>query len=286
MPRRTQLALTAASLTFALLPVVYLAAVYVGPAHWLDAAVLDGFASLDGERLRRVARAIAHLCDPDRYVWFVAGLVTIALLRRRRRTAVAVFAILIGTALTTHWLKPVLAAPRYSPLLDDVRQVNAASWPSGHATAAMSIALCAILVAPQRLRPWVGALGAVFAVAVTFSFLTLDWHYPSDVVGGFLVATTWTLLAVAALAWAQERWPATRAAPAARGGRAGSLRAVLGPPAVTTLSAALVALAVLLARPAQVLCYATDHTAFVLGAGMLAAAALALAAGVSTLLRR
>ena len=64
-----------------------------------------------------------------------------------------------------------------------------ASWPSGHATAAMSFALCAVLAAPARLRPLVAAVGAAFAVAVCYSFLALAWHYPSDVLGGFLVAT-------------------------------------------------------------------------------------------------
>ncbi|HEY4279472.1 MAG TPA: phosphatase PAP2 family protein [Conexibacter sp.] len=281
MPRRAQTALTAALATLAALSLVYLAAVHLGPVRWLDASVLDGFASLDGPRVRPIASFIAHLCNPDHYVWFVAGLVTVALLRRRRRTALAVFAVLIGSGLTTHLLKPALATPRHSPLLENLGQINASSWPSGHATAAMAIALCAILVAPQRLRPWVAALGAVFAVAVTFSFLVLAWHFPSDVVGGFLVATTWTLFAVAGLAWAQERWPrSVSSSPSV------PLRAALAPPVVTTVSAGLVALLVLLARPAQVVSYAQEHTAFVLGAGMIAAAALALAAGVSTLLRR
>ena len=40
-------------------------------------------------------------------------------------------------------------------------------------------------------------LGALFAAAVGFSLLMLAWHLPSDVLGGYLVATLWAALAVA-----------------------------------------------------------------------------------------
>ncbi|MDW5598305.1 phosphatase PAP2 family protein [Conexibacter stalactiti] len=281
MERRTQLALAGAAAIAALLPLVYLAVVFVGPVHHLDAVVLQGFRNLDGPRVHPVAQFIATLCDPDTFVWFVAALVVVALLRRRPRTAAAVAIVLLGANVTTQLLKPALASDRWSSLLVDGGQILPAAWPSGHATASMSIALCAVLVAPARWRPWVGALGAVFAVAVTFSFLTLSWHYPSDVLGGFLVATLWALLAVAVLSWAQSRWPLRSA-----DGDAPPLRETLAPAGVTAVSAALLSAMVLLARPEQVVSYAQEHTVFVFGAGALAAVALALAAALSVLTRR
>src|SRR5438128_469793 len=91
---------------------------------------------------------------------------------------------LIGAAvLAATLIKPLLAHPRAANLLGGVRPPQAGSWPSGHATAAMSLALCCVLAAPGRLRPAVAALGAAFAVAVSYSFQTLGWHYPSDVLG-------------------------------------------------------------------------------------------------------
>ena len=281
MDRRTTLALRGAAATAALLPLVYLAAVHLGPVHRLDAAILNGFTNLNGPRVGPLARDVATICDPDSFVWLAAALVVLALLRRRPRTAAAVAIVLLGANVTTQLLKPALASDRVSPLLDDVGQVLPASWPSGHATASMSLALCAVLVAPARLRPWTAALGAVFAVAVTFSFLTLDWHYPSDVLGGFLVAATWTQLAVAALAAAQARWPERR-----ERGEHPPLREALAPSGVTAVCGALLSAMVLLARPAQVVAYAQEHTAFVVGAGALAVVALTLAAGLSLLTRR
>jgi len=280
MARLRQLSLAGAIAAAALLPLVWLLATRAGAIHALDARVLDGFTHLDGPRVHPVAQQVARLCDPDRYVWLAAGLLAVALARRRPRTAAAIAVVLVGSGLTTQLLKPALATPRHTPLLADAGQVISASWPSGHATAAMALALCATLAAPARLRAWTAALGAVFAVAVTFSFLTLGWHYPSDVLGGFLVASAWTLAAVAALAWAAQRWPAAAGARRARP----PLRDVLAPPAVTALSGALLAAMVVLARPGDVLGFATDHTTFVVGAGALAVAALALASGFGLLL--
>ena len=67
--------------------------------------------------------------------------------------------------------------------------------------------LCAVLASPPRARPAVAAIGALFAAAVGLALLILAWHMPSDVLGGYLVATLWMALAVAALRVAERRWP-------------------------------------------------------------------------------
>jgi membrane-associated phospholipid phosphatase len=281
MPRRSQLALAGAAAVASALAPVWLAAVHVGPVHRLDAAILSGFTGLDGPLVRPFALFFAQLCDPHVFVWFAAALVIVALLRRRPRTAVAVAVVLLAANVTTQLLKPALATPRHSPPLEDAGQIVAASWPSGHATAAMAIALCLILVAPARLRPWAAAVGALFAVAVTFSLLTLGWHYPSDVLGGLLVATASTLTAVGVVWWTEARWPRREA-----GDPAPPVREALAPTGVAALSAALLGGVVLVARPGQVVAYAQQHTTFVVGAGLLGAAALALAAALTLLVLR
>ena len=40
---------------------------------------------------------------------------------------------------------------------------------------------------------------AASRVAVGFAIMSLDWHFPSDVAGGYLVATTWCFAALAVL---------------------------------------------------------------------------------------
>jgi hypothetical protein len=151
----------------------------------------------------------------------------------------------------------------------------------------MALTLSLILAAAPRWRPWVAALGAAFAVAVVFSFLTLAWHFPSDVFGGFLVSTTWTLAAVACV-WSLDRRrgaASSRASPA-RERVALPIFESLAPAAVLLLVAAGLAGLVVIARPQQVVAYASAHHAFMIGAGVLGATALAIATGVMLAVRR
>ena len=61
------------------------------------------------------------------------------------------------------------------------------SYPSGHTTVGMSVAVAAMLVVPRRLllptALGAGLFGSAFGVAV----VAAGWHRPSDAVGAFLV---------------------------------------------------------------------------------------------------
>jgi membrane-associated phospholipid phosphatase len=205
-------ALAVAGLCLLAMALVWVVAELVPAAHLRDAVALHDFTLLSHPRVDSVAEFLLYLLEPTLFTIWGVGLVLVALARGRPRTAVAVAAVLTLAPLTSERLKPLLAHSH-----DHVAGVvvGAASWPSGHSTAALALVLCAALVAPRRVRPIVALLGGVFALAVGCSLLILAWHMPSDVLGGYLVATLWTALAVAALRAAQRRWP--RRPPAPRG---------------------------------------------------------------------
>jgi hypothetical protein len=115
---------------------------------------------------------------------------------------------------------------------------------------------------------------------VCYSFLALGWHYPSDVLGGFLVATTWTLLAISGLRAVENH--GVPAVPAARP----RLAHGLGPPAAAVAGAAGLGLLVALARPHAVLAFTRAHEWFVLGASAIGLIAIALATGLMLAVRR
>jgi membrane-associated phospholipid phosphatase len=283
MSRRTKLALSGAAAGLGLLALTWLLALHVGTFERADQAIFAGFVDLHyRHRIDRVAQVVAHLCDPSPYVYLAAVPVLVALLRRRRRSALAIGAILLGANLTTQVLKPLLAAPRAGWLLHGLVPVPPGSWPSGHATAAMSLALCCVLAAPPRLRPAAATLGAAFAVAVSYSFLALGWHFPSDVFGGFLVAGTWTMLALAALSTADERWPHRWARRPVRI----SVGQVLAPQVLVVAGVAALGGLLALARPHAVLSYARAHEVFLLGAGAIGALALVVAGAITLIVRR
>jgi membrane-associated phospholipid phosphatase len=281
MAQRRRLALVGAAAAVGLLVLTWFLAFHVAAFHHADERILAGFTNLHRPRINPIASFIAHLCNPTPFVYLGGAVVLIALIRRRFAVALVIGLILLGANATTQVLKPLLAEHR--SVLPGEIDVAAVSWPSGHATAAMSLALCSVLASPARLRPLVTALGAAFAVAVSYSFLTLGVHYPSDVFGGYLVATAWTLLGIAALLTIRSRAPAeTGAVPLQPRPLAGALRA----PAGALLVALLLVGLLLLARPHQVVSYAEAHRVFVIGAAAIAAMGLGLATAVMLALRR
>jgi len=176
--------------------VLLVAAYAFGPLARLDAMALHGVEALQGPVAWPLCSAVAHTADPIPLAAMLATLVTLGWLRGRRRQAIAA-ALAVGTAnVATQVLKLALAHPRFHPLLAG-HQVDAAAFPSGHATAAMSIALAAVVVSPPALRLTVAPLAAVYALAVSTSILILGWHFPSDVLGGLLVAASFAFAAVA-----------------------------------------------------------------------------------------
>jgi hypothetical protein len=133
----------------------------------------------------------------------------------------------------------------------------------------MTLALCAVLVAPPALRLAVAVLGGAFAAAVGYAVLVLAWHFPSDVLGGFLMAGTWTALAVAGLRVVEPHRE--------RGAPEPGLGLGLG----VAAGAALAAAAVALAPRYAVALYASERPTLVVGALAIAALAGALAAGLA-----
>jgi membrane-associated phospholipid phosphatase len=169
------------------LVVVGVLAFAVDVGHERDAAALHGFTGLYAPTFNTAIRVMAQLADPVPYSCLGLLCITVALVRRRTWRALAVAIVLVGTGVTTQALKQLLAQPRYADWLIGGK-INDASWPSGHATAAMALALCAVLVAPPAWRTAIALLGVACSVALAYATLALTWHYPSDVLAGFLVA--------------------------------------------------------------------------------------------------
>lgn len=279
MSRSPRIALLAAAVFAAAALVVWAAAFRSPGAAELDATTLAGFMGLRGAGVEGFAVQVAQLADPLPFGLASAAIIALALVRRRPALAVMSGVVLVGANVTTQLLKILTAEPRGPEWMSRLH-VAPESWPSGHATAAMTLALCLVAVAPAGLRPLAAAVGGTFALAVSYSILVLGWHFPSDVVGGFCVAAAWTLAGIAAV-WAIR--PERRDVAARE--RVQRAEAVLGPTAAAALAVGAVVIAGALARPAAALAYAESNTAFVVAAAVIGSAALALAAALAAALR-
>lgn len=261
--RRVTLALGAAAACGLGLVGVGLAALGLHAAHEPDVVTLHGFAGLYRSWLDSEIELTARLADPVPYAAVGLACVGVALARRRVARAAAVGVVLLGTGLTTQVLKHALAEQRYADWLG-FGQVDPASWPSGHATAALTLVLCAVMVAPPAWRVAVGLVGAAATLALAAATLALAWHYPSDVLAGFLVAGLWVSLALAVL----QRIETADPEPARPPGLGWLL-------ALGTLGVAAVAVIVAVASQ-DVPLTAGDRQTAVAGAAVIAALALAL----------
>jgi membrane-associated phospholipid phosphatase len=181
----------------------------IDAAQRADATLLTKFIARDGS-FGWLAEAIAHLGDPLPLLAMLACACAIALWRGRPLDAVAAVVVVAGANLTTQLLKVALAHPRFQSVLGH-DQLGPVAFPSGHATAAASIAIAFLFVVPHEWRPAVAAIGACFVAAVGCSVMVLAWHFPSDVLGGILVASGWGFAVLAARRIAEGGGPGRRA---------------------------------------------------------------------------
>jgi membrane-associated phospholipid phosphatase len=208
-PRRHQaLPLLAAGACAAGFVAVAVLALNDAAAQAHDVDLLAHLVVFDRPNVARGLEAVAYSVDPVPYALLGLGCIGVAMARRRPWRAAAAALLLVGTGATAQVLKHLLAEQRFVPWLG-FGQIDAASFPSGHATAVTTLALCAVLVAAPAWQPWVALLGGAWALAVAYTTLALAWHYPSDVLAGFLLSGTW-FFAVVALLQRVEAHVATR----------------------------------------------------------------------------
>ena len=161
----------------------------------------DSFQHLDLQALTRIsahhhswsgegAEAISRLGDPAPLLMLLAAACAVAFLRGRPSDALAAAVVVAGANITTQALKLALSHPRTQALLGGSGGAEI-GFPSGHTTSAFSIAIALAFVVPRRLVPVALTIGAGFGAAVGFSVVVISWHYPSDVIGGILVAAGW-----------------------------------------------------------------------------------------------
>jgi membrane-associated phospholipid phosphatase len=189
-----------------LLAATWLLSTFLAYGRGRDAAALAQYVALDGASVEGLALQVARLASFHDASILGAAATLGALVFRGPRVAVAVMVLLGGATFSTEILKKLASNPKHGATVG-ASTVPAASWPSGHSTAAMALALAAVIAAPRLVQPLVAGAGAAFAASVSISLLILASHMPSDVLGGFLVAASWAYLVLAVVEFTERRRP-------------------------------------------------------------------------------
>lgn len=267
-----------------MLTLLWYAAFHVGFFERADRQVCASFFNLTfpdyRHRVHETAIFVVSLCDPSHFVYLALLPVAVALARRRAYEACAACVMLVGAGAAALLLKHLLPQPQVASFPDIASLVPYPRFPSGHATAAMSLVLALVFVAPARLRPVVAGLGAVFAAAVGYSLLAIGSHFPSDVFGGFLVAAAWCLLTLGMLRELERRLGASPGPTSPI-----TIREALAPLAVALLAILMLAVIVVLSDPHAIVSYLRAHGTLILGIALIAALSATVSTGVLLVVR-
>ena len=258
-----------------LFALVVLGAYVWGTGQTLDNEGLAALVNANDGWFRDLNWRLIDIGDPPTVAAITLALAALALVSGRPRVAVAVVALIAATSISGELLNALLAHQRFPPIFD--YPVGPDALPSGHATAAMSLALAGVLAAPRRARPFAALLGLMLALGVGVAVIAVGWHFPSDVIAGYLLATAWALGLTAALYEADRRFPARERRASSAIARASDKIATGGltfAAAGATVVVVLTAVGLMATDADAATCFAREHTAFVLVAGGIASAAL------------
>ena len=198
MPRRVRTPLLAAIACALAVAPLAVAAYSFGPVESFDLRVFFHLERADGV-VESLASVFVNLGDLVALLVLLAAVAYLGLRLGRRREVIAAVIVVAGANLTTQLLKVALEHVRHRALEHSLDLPWPTSFPSGHTTAAASIAAALLLVVPAGHRLAAAAAGAALTAVVGFSVVILGWHYPSDVLGGLLVVGAWGFAALAYL---------------------------------------------------------------------------------------
>jgi undecaprenyl-diphosphatase len=150
----------------------------IGPA-WMESSLLD----------------LTAIGGPTVLALVVFAVVGFLLLQERYRTALFVAITSISGELVSTALKRAFNRPRPS-IVPHLRDVFSTSFPSGHAmeSAIVYLTLGAILmrVAERRVtKLYCLGMAILLTVLVGVSRVYLGVHYPTDVIGGWIIGFVW-----------------------------------------------------------------------------------------------
>lgn len=168
-----------------------------GPAFGIDSELSQLAAEIraDVPALTGIAASITWFGGAA-FTLSLAFLAMLALLFQRRLAAALILAItVLAERALVDWLKQALARQRP---IDGELVVGSMAFPSGHAANSMTVFLVvALLAVPGRYRQVAVILAICASLVIGLTRVLLGVHWPSDVIGGWLLGLSTVALAIA-----------------------------------------------------------------------------------------
>jgi membrane-associated phospholipid phosphatase len=164
-----------------------------GSLSW-DISILLAIHQIAQTRLDSFAATLTELGTSWGVVPVTAIVALILLLSRRWRQSIYLLTAILGSYAISFTAKILLHRSRPSlwelsyPLPLDY------AFPSGHAMLSMTLVVALIVLSwGSRWSAFVSIFGTIFAVAIGWTRMYLGVHFPSDVLGGWMLAIAWVM---------------------------------------------------------------------------------------------
>ena len=145
--------------------------------------------------LNPIIKGITYLGEAG-WFWIVLSILLIIWKKYRTVGVVSlislVFSFLVNTIIIKHIFNRVRPYDAVEGLTRLVGKQPDSSFPSGHTTAAFSVAIVLLLLMPKKF----GVPSLILAVLVMFSRLYVGVHYPTDVLTALILTTIYTVVIV------------------------------------------------------------------------------------------
>jgi undecaprenyl-diphosphatase len=108
------------------------------------------------------------------------------------------------SAMTSEVLKAYFGRVR-PDLVPQLDIINNAAYPSGHANNAAVVYILFIMLVPQAQHPGWQLAAAAMIIVTGLSRIMLGVHWPTDVIGGWMLGTSFALMAAAVIAYRRHQ---------------------------------------------------------------------------------
>jgi len=205
-----------------------------------DVLITRSIQAVDGRMLALPLHALNTLGFPPLVDFVYGGIIIVLFVSGSRWEAVAGTFDALGSAGINALVKHLVDRPRPSPQLVDVEHhIANPSYPAGHVlnfTAFAGFLCCLVYL---RMRPsWrrSSLIALLVAMIALMGVARIDSgeHWPSDVLGGYLLGALWLAVTMLFYEWGRHKFPAVRQRALASGGHRGFFIAlmILSPPAL------------------------------------------------------
>jgi undecaprenyl-diphosphatase len=205
-PHMVKIALWIAAITLTLgtFMAVTRASVVAGNTVAADRVILEWMAARRTPALTGFMVGVTALGSPRFLAVLIIVTLAILIVRRDRRDIVHLIVVSLGVWALESVTKGLVARARPTEV-EALVKVSGFSFPSGHSLATAALCLTIALIASSHLRARTAkaaliAGAAMLILLVALSRVYLGVHYPSDVLSGISLGTSWALMLAAAVA--------------------------------------------------------------------------------------